>query len=71
MIKVRILDCCEFCGGETYVFVCEDVDAIGETFERLDTVVLLMNFSQEIDLYQGLMSVGSSLAMAALCDTLV
>jgi hypothetical protein len=27
MIKVRILDRCEFCDGEAYVFVCEDVDA--------------------------------------------
>jgi len=34
MMKVRILDCCEFCDGEAYVFVCEDVDARGETFDR-------------------------------------
>jgi len=34
MIKVRILDRCEFCDGEAYVFVCEDVDARGETFDR-------------------------------------
>jgi RecJ-like exonuclease len=32
MIKVRILDRCEFCDGEAYVFVCENVDARGETF---------------------------------------
>ena len=34
MMKVRILDRCEFCDGEAYVFVCEDVDARGETFDR-------------------------------------
>ena len=34
MIKVRILDHCEFCDGEAYIFVCEDVDVRGETFDR-------------------------------------
>jgi len=34
MMKVRILDRCEFCDGEAYVFVCEDVDARGDTFDR-------------------------------------
>jgi hypothetical protein len=34
MIKVRILDCCEFCDGEAYVFVCEDGDSRGNTFDR-------------------------------------
>jgi hypothetical protein len=34
MIKVRILDRCEFCDGQAYVFVCEDVDMRGETFDR-------------------------------------
>ena len=34
MMKVRILDQCEFCDGEAYVFVCEDVDANGQTFNR-------------------------------------
>jgi len=34
MIKVRILDFCEFCDGEAYIFVCEDVDANGQTFDR-------------------------------------
>jgi hypothetical protein len=34
MMKVRILDRCEFCDGEAYIFVCEDVDARGETFDR-------------------------------------
>ena len=34
MMKVRILDHCEFCGGEEYLFVCEDVDARCETFGR-------------------------------------
>ena len=27
MMKVCILGQCEFCDGEAYVFVCEDVDA--------------------------------------------
>ena len=35
MIKVRILECCEFCDGEAYVFVSEDVDSRGETHDRL------------------------------------
>jgi RecJ-like exonuclease len=34
MMKVRILDQCEFCDGEAYIFVCEDVDARGETLDR-------------------------------------
>ena len=34
MIKVCILDRCEFCDGEAYVFVCEDVDERGQTFDR-------------------------------------
>ncbi|MCJ7521276.1 MAG: hypothetical protein MUP21_03560 [Dehalococcoidia bacterium] len=34
MMKVRILDRCEFCDGEAYVFLCEDVDARGETYDR-------------------------------------
>ena len=34
VIKVHILDCCEFCDGEAYVFVCEDDDARGELFDR-------------------------------------
>ena len=34
MIKVRILDRCEFCDGEAYIFVCEDVDVRGDTFDR-------------------------------------
>jgi len=29
MMKVRILDRCEFCDGEAYIYVCEDVDAGG------------------------------------------
>ena len=33
MIKVRILDRCEFCDGEAYVLVCEDVRAKGQTFD--------------------------------------
>jgi hypothetical protein len=34
MIKVRILDRCEFCDGEAYIFDSEDVDARGETYDR-------------------------------------
>ena len=34
MMKVRILDRCEFCDGEAYIFVCEDVDSRGETYDR-------------------------------------
>ena len=41
------------------------------TLTRLSTLVLLMDLPPEIDPYQGLMSVGSSLAMAAYCDALV
>ena len=41
------------------------------TLSRLSTITLLMELPQEIDPYQGLMSVGSSLAMAAYCDALV
>jgi arabinose-5-phosphate isomerase len=41
------------------------------TLARLSTLVLLMDLPAEIDPYGGLMSVGSSLAMAAYCDALV
>ena len=41
------------------------------TLTRLSTLVLLIDLPSEIDPYQGLMSVGSSLAMAAYCDALV
>jgi hypothetical protein len=34
MIKVRILDRCEACAGEAYVYVCEAVDANGDSFDR-------------------------------------
>ena len=34
MIKVRILDRCEFCDGEAYVFDYEDVDARGDACDR-------------------------------------
>jgi hypothetical protein len=34
MIKVRVLDCCEFWDGEAYTFVCEDVDLRGEIYDR-------------------------------------
>ena len=34
MIKVRILDRCEFCDGEAYIFDYEDVDARGDAYDR-------------------------------------
>jgi hypothetical protein len=34
MIKVRILDQCEFCDGESYIFDCQDVDSRGQTYDR-------------------------------------
>ena len=34
MIKVRILDRCEFCDGEAYIFDCQDVDTRGATYDR-------------------------------------
>ena len=34
MIKVRILDRCEFCDGEAYVFDYTDVDARGDSYDR-------------------------------------
>jgi arabinose-5-phosphate isomerase len=41
------------------------------TLANLSTLVLLMDLPPEVDPYGGLMSVGSSLAMAAYCDALV
>ncbi len=34
MIKVRVLDRCEFCEGEAYIYDCQDVDTRGETYDR-------------------------------------
>jgi hypothetical protein len=34
MIKVRILDRCEFCDGEAYIFDRQDVDSRGEVYDR-------------------------------------
>ena len=34
MIKVRILDRCESCDGEAYIFDYEDVDSRGEIYDR-------------------------------------
>ena len=34
MLKVHILDCCEFCDGEAYIFAREVVDANGENYPR-------------------------------------
>lgn len=33
-MKVQILDRCEHCNGEAYIFECEDVDAYGEPYAR-------------------------------------
>ena len=34
MMKVRILDSCEYCDGEAFIFAYEDVDAKGEMYDR-------------------------------------
>ena len=34
MIKVRILDRCEFCDGEAYIYDYQDVDTQGEAYDR-------------------------------------
>ena len=34
MMKVRILDRCEYCDGEAFIFAYEDVDANGEMYDR-------------------------------------
>ena len=34
MIKVRILDLCESCEGEAYIFDYQDVDSRGMTYDR-------------------------------------
>ena len=34
MIKVRILDRCDTCEGEAYIFECQDVDTRGEPYDR-------------------------------------
>ena len=34
MMQVRILDSCEFCDGEAYIFDYQDVDARGEIYDR-------------------------------------
>jgi hypothetical protein len=34
MIKVRILDRCEFCDGEAYIFDRQDVDSRSEAYDR-------------------------------------
>jgi arabinose-5-phosphate isomerase len=41
------------------------------TLAKLSTVVMLVNTPPELDPYNGLMGVGSSLATAALCDALI
>jgi len=61
VIKVRILDRCEFCDGEAYIFVSEDVDAHGETFDWCrpceacngsENRVKLVNFREFADLLE-------------------
>jgi len=34
MVKVCILDSCEFCDKEAYFFDYQDVDSLGETYDR-------------------------------------
>jgi hypothetical protein len=34
MIKVRFLDRCEFCDGEAYIFISENIDSRGDMFDR-------------------------------------
>ena len=34
MIKVRILDRCETCAGEAYIFDCQDVNSQGEAYDH-------------------------------------
>ena len=34
VIEVRILDRCEFCDGEAYLFVCEELDTQGGANDR-------------------------------------
>jgi hypothetical protein len=43
MIKVCILDRCEFFEGEAYIFVREDVDLRGESFDRYRHCVIVVN----------------------------
>lgn len=43
----------------------------GSTIAGLSTVILLAKTPPEVDPYDGLMAVGSSLAMEALCDAMV
>lgn len=43
----------------------------GSTLGRLSTLILTVETKKEIDPYEGLMAVGSSLAMEAMCDALV
>ena len=34
MLKIHILDRCEFCDGQAYVYACEFVDVNGEAYPR-------------------------------------
>ena len=34
MLQVHVLDRCEFCDGQAYVYACEFVDNNGETYPR-------------------------------------
>ncbi|MCJ7660597.1 MAG: hypothetical protein MUO67_15720, partial [Anaerolineales bacterium] len=42
-MKVQILDRCEFCDGEAYVFVSEEIDARGNAFDRYRPCEVLWN----------------------------
>jgi arabinose-5-phosphate isomerase len=54
-------------GARMLTFTAKPASSIG----RLSTVVLKVDTPPEVDPYDGLMAVGSSLAMEALCDALV
>ena len=43
-MKVHLLDRCEFCDGEAYIFDCQDIDARGEALElyQIDMIPLFI-----------------------------
>ena len=40
MMKVRILDRCETCDGDAYIFDYQDLDSRGETYDRYRPCVM-------------------------------
>jgi hypothetical protein len=48
VIKVRILDRCEFCDVEAYIFDCEDVAMRGDTFDRYRPCEMCRGWSKGI-----------------------